>query len=222
MWFTRAKLFAGLGVVAAVLAVILGATAFRPACVKGRTTQERIGSICRLADDRPRGAGEAIVAAARKDADPAVRRAAMIALGRFIEPKYRRVVVAGTVDDSAPVRAGAALTLGRYADEAAVRRLGRLMNSDEDEQVRLAAATGLGRARGRRSVGLLVLAVETSDSPRVRLQALRALEKRYNIVFSKLPGPQDRAGWETVVRTVRRLPGAKEAAESAAAPAQEE
>ena len=52
----------------------------------------------------PRGAGEAIAAAAG-EADPAVRQTALLALGRFLGDKHRPVVEAGTRDAEPAVRA---------------------------------------------------------------------------------------------------------------------
>lgn len=199
--------------------VIVCGLMFSRAAVEGDTAKQRIASICRLADERPWGAGEAIASAAREDSDPTVRRVAMIALGRFEDEQCRSAVQAGTQDSSPLVRQGAAIALGRHGDDAAVETLGKLMNTDPDEDVRAAAATGLGYVPRPKSVALLALAIANSDSHKVKSEALRALSKRYKITWNKMPDPRDAAGWAEAVGVIYSLPFVKQAL---GAPAEEE
>ena len=93
--------------------------------VTGREPADRVAEICRVADEQLRGAGDAIAAAA-KDKDPSVRHASLVALSKFIDPKYRSLVETGARDPDARVRSAAARTLGLYDDDKAIVRLGEL------------------------------------------------------------------------------------------------
>ena len=150
----------------------------------------------------------------RKAVAPAIMGVANHNRRKLDDAEHRPVVEAAAGDDSPAVRAGAALTLGRYGDEAAAARLGELMAGDPEAKVRLAAAAGLGRIRSHNSVGLLVLAVENNEVPAVRLRALRALSKLYGFELSGLPAPTDAGAWRKVVEMAYGLPGAKKAVEA--------
>ena len=112
-----------IGAAAALGAVALAVALRDRAEVTGQTPRQRVDAICRLADDRPSGAAAAIAAVA-DDQDASVRRAAMVALGKFAAGEYRGVIEAGTRDADPTVRSAAAASLGRLADDDAVARLG--------------------------------------------------------------------------------------------------
>ncbi len=213
----RTKLLLAAAGAALLIVVLAAAYAMAPARVAGGTAAEKIKSICRLADRQPYGAADAVASAAA-DPDPAVRRAAMLALARFLDSKRRAVVVAGTGDGDAQVRATAAATLGLFADDDAVDRLGELARADGDERVRLGAVLGLRRARGDRGLARLVGVLSDNDNANVRLAALKAFEGRYKVTFGGVGDPRDASAWAGVVLRVRRLPGV-EAALAALPPA---
>ena len=179
--------------------------------VAGGTPDERIASICRLADERPWGAAGAIAAAAG-DPHPAVRQAVMVALSKFVDDAaYRPAVEAGVADEDATVRAAAAATLGLYADGPAVDRLGALLKGDPSERGRLAATRGLARTRRPRAIVLLVKAMETNESPNVRYRAMEVLMAHLGLSFDVSPDPRDPVVWSRAVRAVRLFPAVRAA-----------
>ncbi len=199
---------------AVVLAVIaLPMAVSSRARLTGKTPQERIACICRLADLQPRGAVEALAAAAINEPDVGVRRAALIGLGRFRSPAARRAVEDGTKDKSASVRAAAAATLGLCNDDDAAARLGDILAGDPQEEVRLSAVAGLGRIGRPKAVAVLVEAMERNDSTNVRREALVTLLKRFQAGFTRPPDPRDTAKWGELMRQVRRMPSVKAAME---------
>jgi len=202
-----------LAAVAVIIVVVTIGYAFSTAEVTGRTSQERIDSICKLADEKPRGAGDAIAAAAVGESDPAVRKAAFLALGRFAGDKHRQVVEAGTRDADAAVRASAAATLGLYDDDAAACRLGELLTGDPDEAVRMGALTGLGHIRGLRATALVVRAIEGDDRLPVRLRAMQTLGVRFGFTFRDPTDPRTPAGAARIRNTLKMLPAVTEALE---------
>jgi len=201
LWIGLAVLLTG----AAVAVLIPGGTE-----VTGQTPEKRIAEICRLADERPAGAGEAIAAAAG-DADPAVRRTAMAALGKFEAAAHRGVIEAGTQDADPGVRSAAAVTLGRLADDAAVARLGELLADEADEHVRAAAVAGLARSGRTKAIVLLVKAAETDASAKVKREAMVALTRRFGIRFHAPPTPDNDEAWEQALDRIRKIPGVRKA-----------
>ncbi|HET6428210.1 MAG TPA: HEAT repeat domain-containing protein [Phycisphaerae bacterium] len=179
--------------------------------IDGKTPAERIQQIAELADRSPRGAAEAIARAAAGDADPSVRQAALVALGRFVSPAHRAVVDAAIADGDPQVRSGAAVTLGLYGDDRAADALGRLATEDASEKVRLAAATGLGRLDRPRALGWLVRVMESPQvPPAVRREALDAVGRRLKIRFVRPPAPGT-ADWGQLVQKIRSSPVARAA-----------
>ncbi len=176
------------------IAVALTAAAFAlsrwasRARITGDTREQRIESICRVADERRWGAGDALARAAENEPDESVRRAALVALAGFLKPRYRRVVDAGTANGSPVVRAAAAGTLGLYDDDAAAKRLGQLLR-----------------------------AVEKNDNPQVRQQALLSLLRRFKLSVRTPPEP-DTEKWDVLIRVLRRAPPVRAAYEAASRP----
>ena len=186
-----------------------------PAKLSGRTPAERIASICRVADQRPWGAGKAVAAAAVGDSDASVRAAALVALGKFIDESAHREVVESAAGDGDPgVRSAAATTLGLYRDEAAVDRLSELLSSDRSEQVRMAAALGLIRTGRPRGILVLVEAMASNDNPNVQFRAMEVLTNSFNIRFRTPRDPRDRAAWAQRVGVIRNVPTVRYAREA--------
>jgi len=154
---------------------VVGVVAFRRAKIEGANSQDRIASICRLADTRPSGAGNRLAQAALEESDASVRAAALVGLARFPDPKHRDTVRRCT-DDAAPqVRAAAAATLGRYGDEEAARRLGELVIGDSDRNVRIATVIGLGRCAAPEALVWLLEAAEKDPDATVQFEAVKVL-----------------------------------------------
>jgi len=178
----RRLIVVGAAVVAAGVAFILIGMLGRPR-IGGATPDERITSICRLADTKSSGAGDALAEAAVKEADVRVRQAALIGLGQFVEPKYRATVEQCTLDASAPVRRAAAITLGLYGDEGAAARLGEVVRRDPAEEVRLGAVMGLGLCAAPETLAWLLEAAEKDDAPDVQLQAIKELYAKFGAEY---------------------------------------
>lgn len=148
----------------------------------GDTPAERIDCICTLADKQPWGAGDVIAAAATEEPDQQVRRAAVVALGKF-RPDYREVVEAATRDSAAEVRAAAVGTLGLWADTEAAKRLGEIFNdAAEDKSVRVAAVAALFGNKSATATVALVTAVEHHPDQGLRDHASAVLVKKHGLV----------------------------------------
>lgn len=182
--------------------------------IEGGTAQERITSICRLADERPPGAGNLVAEAAARDPDASVRQAALVALARFADPKRRSVVEMCTDDPSAMIRATAATTLGLYQDEAAADRLGGIAAADPDVQARLGAVTGLGRNKTSRSILGLLETAEKDPSPEVQFLAIKELHAKLGMRYIGAE-PNKVADWNRqagfVVEYLKEYPQVREA-----------
>jgi len=203
-------------VVAAVVAA--GATfiligAFGRARIGGATPDERITSICRLADTKPFGAGDVLAEAAVREPDVRVRQAALIGLGRFVEPKYRATVEQSTQDASAPVRRAAAITLGLYDDGAAAARLGEVVRGDPAAEVRLGAVKGLGLCAASETLAWLMEAAEKDDAPDVQLQAIKELYAKFGAQYFGDPSRVPDWPYEAAasVEYLKSFPGVQEA-----------
>ena len=208
----RRLIAVGAAVVAVGVALILIGV-FGRARIEGARTGDRIQSICRLADAKPFGAGDALAEAAVKDPDVRVRQAALIGLGRFVEPKHRATVEQCTQDASAPVRRAAAITLGLYGDETAAARLGEVVRGDPAEEVRLGAVMGLGLCAAPETLAWLMEAAEKDDAPAVQLQAIKELYAKFGAQYfgepSRVPDwPQEAAA---SVEYLKSFPGVQEA-----------
>lgn len=207
----------GLGVLV-VVGVGVGIIALgRSAEIEGDTPAERIKSICRLADEQPRGAGQAIAAAAGGDADASVRCAAMVALGRFIESEHRPTIEAGLTDKDGAVRAAAAATLGLYADEPSVDKLGELLASQTDMELRVAAARGLGVSGHSKAIVRLLQTAEAPGDSKVRSVAMDELVQKFKW-RSVGGGPENLKVWRNRIESVKCLPQVQQAFRDASCP----
>lgn len=200
-----------LGVLGAGAVVLLLGFGLRgQAKVEGTSTDDRVQSVCKLADRKPSGAGKALAQAAAKDPSPAVRQAAHIGLGRFAGPEYRDVTDKGTRDADPQVRAAAASTLGLYQDTASADRLGELAASDPDWAVRFHAAVGLGRNKTPKSIVWLLKAIEGDTDPRVQIRAMTELYKRLGMRYVGA-GPAKRALWLDNIEFLKTFPHVQQA-----------
>jgi HEAT repeat protein len=189
--------------------------AWSRAKVTGGTPAERIAAICRLADEQPAGAREAIIVAAQSDPDATVRQAAFGALGRFLGPDIRPLVESGTASPDAPVRAGAARTLGLYGDAAAARRLGQMLSDDPDAGARLAATRALAGVKPAAAMAALVKCVEFDADPAVRREAALAIYAKMQIRLYEVPDPTDKRKWAGLVGQVKSFKEVRRALEEA-------
>jgi len=208
------------GVVILVLAAIgmvigvVGVVAFRRTRIKGSNPQDRIASICRLADTRPSGAGNRLAQAALEESDASVRSAALVGLARFPDPKYRDTVRRCTDDAASQVRAAAAATLGRYGDEEAARRLGELVTGDSDRNVRIATVIGLGRCAAPEALVWLLEAAEKDPDATVQFEAVKVLYWKLGMRYigeKMSKGPKWKMQVAFVVEYLKEYPQIQEA-----------
>ena len=196
-------LYAG-GAAVAVALVTAGVLTFGRARVTGQTPTERVASVCRLADEQPLGAAGAIANTA-KEPDPNVRRAAMLALGRFVRAGHRPVVAEGTVDPSPRVRSAAAATLGLYRDDAGADRLGEMALSDSAPTVRAAAVDALEVHGSARAGEVLMGVVHGCESTWLRDRALAAVIELMSHHWPKGDRPWRPARWNALRVELARL-----------------
>jgi len=181
--------------------------------IKGATSGDRIQSICRLADAKPFGAAGALAEAATREPDVRVRQAALVGLGRYVQPKARSTVEQCTRDTSAPVRAAAATTLGAYRDEAAAARLGEMVREDPAAEARMGAVIGLGRCAASESLVWLVEAAEKDEAPEVQHQAIKELYAKFGAQYFGEPSGVPDWPYEAAasVEYLKSFPGVQEA-----------
>ena len=180
--------------------------------ITGDTPAKRAASIGRLADEQPRGTSSVIAAAATNEPNQEVRRAAVMALRKFAA-EHRKTVETATRDKSDLVRAAAAGTLGKLADEPAARRLGEMLNGDEEDSVRTAAASALAGNKTPGATILLVRAMEGHGDMEVRDHATAALIHNFGLVRIKASPRavaryrrQKRAEWVDLIESIRMIP----------------
>jgi len=171
--------------------------------VEGKTPEERVASIQKLAADDPFGAGKVIAAAAANEPEPAVRAAAFANLGAKLTPELRPAVEQGTRDREAGVRVSAVATLALYKDEGAADRLGHVLAEDPDETVRFAAVGGLGLNSSPKAIVHLLSTAEGNSPPAVRQSALRAVVSKIGLRMVEKVGPQDGRRWRTIVEELK-------------------
>jgi len=201
-----------------VVGAVAGVAAFSArARVTGETVEERIDSIGMIADDRPWGAGDALAEAAAGEDSPAVRRAALIGLGRLADSDYRPVIDEASRHEDPQVRGAAASALGFFGDEVTLSRLGEMVADDDNERVRMEALEGLGRSPARKATALLFLAMEKNDNPKVQVKALHVLLRRLSAAHSSPPRPGTQK-WHGLVEFIRQVKPVAEALKSIGEP----
>jgi hypothetical protein len=200
--------------VAAAVAIIAAALLRQPR-IEGATPQDRVTSICLLADEQPFGAGDVVAEAAAGEPDPSVRQAALVALARFADPRHRRTVEKAADDPSAMIRAAAATTLGVYQDEAAADRLGRMATADPEVRVRLGAVTGLGRNSTSLALVWLLETAEKDPDAHVQFMAIKELHRRLGMKYIGKDPSKEKDNWPRqaafVVEYLKEYPPVQEA-----------
>ncbi len=196
---------------AATAALIAAGYWMSRARVEGRTTPERIASICRIAADRPPGAGDALARAAVEEPDAEVRRAAAVALGQFVCPECRPAVERAASDASPRVREAGAETLGLYGDGRAADVLVKLARGDGDVGVRLAALRGLGRCDDPRSFVVLLDLAERGGTIEIQRQAAGALAGKLGARLDGRHDPRNPTVWRDLLQRFRRIEAVRKA-----------
>lgn len=214
--FSRVKWVAALGLMVVLAAVAGWIHVGGPAVVTGETADERITSICRIADEKPWGAPDAIAGAAAHP-EPSVRIAAQVALGRFVDQDYRQTVEAGLEDSDAGVRSAAAATLGYYADEASADRLNKIVTDDPHQKARLGAVVGLARNTAPKAVIYLLETAEHGTDAEVQYQAIKELYRRFGMRYIG-PRPDDPATWKDLIEWLKSFRQVQEAYKLASRP----
>ena len=140
--------------------------------LKSKDTQTRRQSAIRLGEIRARGAVRALTTLI-SDTEPAVREAALFALGQIADPAVKGIAVRALTDKVADVRASAAFTLGMLANKSAAEALSNALD-DAEPSVRGSAAVALGLLHDEEAVDELVDLLN-DDSFDVRYDAVWAL-----------------------------------------------
>ena len=210
----RAMLAVVAAVIAAAVAGILVFVLINRPKVEGDSPEERIACIARLAESRRIGSAGAIAEAA-DDPDPAVRRAAVVALGGLADPDQQHAIESCLYDTDGQVRAAAAAAAGACADDAVVDRLGDLLDEDPDTRVRHAAVLGLARDGRPKAIVLLVEAVEKNRS--VRVAALKVLLDRFRAGIVGIPEASQDTWWIGMASRIRQFPSVRKAFDQVAA-----
>lgn len=180
------------------------------ASITGGTSQERIASINKLADDRAAGAANAFALAARKETDAEVRAAALYALGRFLNASHRPVILEASRDLDSGVRCAAARVLGQFGDDAAVDRLAEML-ADAFADVPLAALAALQHCASSKSYIPLVQAMEKGEPAALRVKAMQCLNFKAGAERASPVDPANTAQWHHYVESIKQRPPVVEA-----------
>jgi len=191
----------GVLVIACVVAVAAAAWRFRRVKVTGDTAEQRIASVIRIADDRPRGYAEALADTARNDPDAGVRSTALACLNGSRAPDVGSAVMQATRDDDPQVRESACILLMAYDDEATVQRLAEICHEDTDDGVRGAAFVALAANESPYATIALMEMTEYGETPEMRRAAAKAMIDKVNILVTELPEDQDT--WDNMVEAFR-------------------
>lgn len=195
----------GIVIVGLACLIAMGVVVLIPAKaeVAGETEAEAVQSVVRIADDLPRGAGDALAKAALEDPRPAVRRAAVVSLNRLKRPEHRPVVEKALADEDPTVRAAAAKTLVFcHDDEDTVGRLSAVCLTETDPKVLKAAALALAASDDPLAVVALVQMLGMTD--RKDLQRLAAETVKWKLKM-RVPIPEviGSEAWQRVVTSMK-------------------
>ncbi|MHC4985575.1 MAG: HEAT repeat domain-containing protein [Planctomycetota bacterium] len=178
MW----KRAGAIGLLLVVIAVGVVAFFSSGAKITGEGPDQRIESIVRLANERPRGAADALAEAAVSDPVPSVRRAAVAALGGFAREEDRAVIESATQDSDPGVRQTAVRLLATtYEDESTIDRVAEMADSDADPQARQAAVDVLADSDEAYAIVRLIQAMEAAPLES-RRSLLTAVRQRFGIL----------------------------------------
>ena len=172
-----------IGLLLVVIAVGIVAFFSGGAKISGQRPDQRIDSIVQLANERPRGAADALAQAAVNDPAPSVRQAAVAALGRFGREEDRAVVESATRDSDPGVRQTAVKLLATtYQDKSAIDRAAEMVVADTDPQAREAAADVLADSDEAYAIVRLIQAMEAAP-PESRPSMLAVARRRFGILL---------------------------------------
>ncbi|MBI4616608.1 MAG: HEAT repeat domain-containing protein [Planctomycetes bacterium] len=132
---------------AVVLSILAAALPFRGAAAQG--TEERLSRIADLEDRRTLGEDGGLIALSR-DAEPAVRERAVVALGRIQDAAAADALVLLLADEVVEVRRAAAFALGQTLAPQAVEPLQAAL-ADPDPELRALATEALGKMKSKES-----------------------------------------------------------------------
>jgi hypothetical protein len=197
----RGQWLLGVLVIACVVAVAAATWRFRRVKVTGDTAEQRIASVIKIADDRPRGYAEALADTARNDPDAGVRSTALACLNGNWIPDVRSAVVEATRDDDPQVRKSACISLMAYDDEATVQRLTTICHEETNEDVRQAAVLALAANENPYAAVALMTMVEQGETPELRRAAAKAMIDKVNIAVTELP--EDQLAWDNMLESFR-------------------
>jgi HEAT repeat protein len=123
---------------------------------------------------------ETLINALKEDDEPAVRMAAVSALGRLKRPELLEHLLAALQDDDPFVRLAAVQSLGKQEKDIPIKLLIQALK-DEDEDVRLAVLEVLGSLGEQVPIGAVITALEDENED-VRLAALSILREQEEYV----------------------------------------
>jgi len=190
----------GVLVIACVVAVA-AVWRFRRAKVTGDTAEQRIASVIKIADDKPRGYAEALLDTARNDPDAGVRSKAAACLYGNTTPAARSAVMQGARDDDPQVRKSACISLMACDDQAAVERLTEICREDVDKDVRHAGFVALAVNRSPHATVTLMNMMENGSTPGLRLEAAWALVDKANMAIE--PNSDDPLRWDDMIEGLK-------------------
>jgi len=206
----------GVLVIACVVAVAAAAWRFRRAKVTGDTAEQRIASVIRIADDRPRGYAQALARAALGDPDAQVRSTALACLNGNRIPDVRSAVMEASRDDDPQVRKSACISLMACDDEATVKRLAEICHEDTDADVRDAAFVALAANESPHATVALMAMMEGGDTSEMRLAAAWGMIDKANMSLE--PTPKDSHKWGDMIEGLKLSSGVQAAFEQTNTP----
>ena len=205
-----------IGLLLVVIAVGIVAFFSGGADISGERPEQRIESIVRLANERPRGAADVLAETAVNDPDASVRRAAVASLGRFGREEDRAVIESATRDEDPGVRRTAVrLLAATYEDESAIDIAAEMAAADTDPQTRGAAADVLADSDEAYAIVHLVRAMEIA-TVETRPLMLAAVRKRFGIRMDVDCADDDQ--WERLLVAIKNAEGVAAAFEQLGEP----
>ena len=205
----------GVLVIACVIAVA-AVWRFRKAKVTGDTAEQRIASVIRIADDRPRGYAKALADTAGNDPDAGVRSKAVDCLHGNLAPDASSAVTEATRDDDPQVRKSACISLMACDDEATVKRLAEICHEDTDADVRDAAFVALAANESPHATVALMAMMEGGDTSEMRLAAAWGMIDKANMSLE--PTPKDSHKWGDMIEGLKLSSGVQAAFEETNTP----
>jgi len=189
------------GLVIVCVVTVAAVWRFRRAKVTGDTAEQRIASVIRIADDKPRGYAEVLADTARNDPDEAVRSIAVASLHGSPGPIARDAIDAGTQDENSKVRKSACISLMARNDQAAVDRLTEICRDDVDKDVRHTAFVALAANKSPYATVALMDMMENGATPELCLEAAWAMGDLANMRV--VPNPEELVKWADMIEGLK-------------------